>query len=254
MTAPSVTLDSLPLGYSALIIGATGTLGQAFVQHLLQDPHGGPVLGWHRRPTVPPSSHRVEAWSEFSLESEASIVAAAQQARQACPEGIQLVIDATGALQIDGRGPEKRLEALDAEGLMRAFQVNAIGRALVLKHVIPLLVRPGRSLVGVLSARVGSLEDNRLGGWYGYRASKAAGNMLLQCAAIESARTRPEAVFAALQPGTVASPLSAPHTRAGGHEVLAAEESAGQLLGVLNRLQPTGRAQFCDHRGEAIPW
>lgn len=249
-----MSLASLPEGYSALVVGASGTLGQALVQHLLADPRSGQVLGWHRRPTVPPSSPKAVAWSGFTLENEASIAEAARHAREATPGGLHLVVDATGALQIDGRGPEKRLDAMDAVGLSRAFEVNAVGRALLLKHLTPLLVRSGRSLYGVLSARVGSIEDNRLGGWFGYRASKAAGNMLLQCAAIELARSRREAVFVALQPGTVASPLSEPHTRSGGHEVLSALESSARLLRVMDGLQPTGRAQFLDHEGQTIPW
>jgi NAD(P)-dependent dehydrogenase (short-subunit alcohol dehydrogenase family) len=163
-----------------------------------------------------------------------------------------LVLDATGALHIDGQGPEKRLGALDPQRLARAFAVNAIGPALLLKHFVPLLATDAPVVFATLSARVGSIEDNRTGGWYGYRASKAALNMLLQTAAIEAARTRPLAVFAALQPGTVASKLSGPFVAAA--DALTPAASAAGMLAALDALRPTGRAQFVDYRGGMIPW
>jgi len=165
---------------------------------------------------------------------------------------LHLVLDTTGALHMDGQGPEKRLGALDPQRLARAFAVNAIGPALLLKHFVPLLAPDAPVVFATLSARVGSIEDNRTGGWYGYRASKAALNMLLQTAAIEAARTRPLAVFAALQPGTVASKLSGPFVAAA--DALTPAASAVGMLAALDALQPTGRAQFVDYRGGMIPW
>jgi NAD(P)-dependent dehydrogenase (short-subunit alcohol dehydrogenase family) len=184
------------------------------------------------------------------LEEEATVAAAALAVQPGGP--FHLIVDATGALTIDGQGPEKRLSQVSSASLLRAFQVNAIGRGLVLRHFVPLLAAKERSIFAVLSARVGSIEDNHLGGWYGYRASKAAGNMLLQTAAIESHRTRPQAVFAALQPGTVDSRLSAPFQA--GHEVLRPEASAAGLLQALDRLAPRPRAWFVDYKGDEIPW
>jgi NAD(P)-dependent dehydrogenase (short-subunit alcohol dehydrogenase family) len=232
-------VKSLPEGYRALVLGATGTIGSAFVAALGADARCGACVPLSRR--HPPA---------VVLEDPESLARAA--ALCAADGPYHLVIDATGALALDGRGPEKRLEAIDADGLRRAFEVNAIGRGLVLRHFIPLLPRTGRSVFAVLSARVGSIEDNRLGGWYGYRASKAAGNMLLQTAAIESARHRPEAVFAALQPGTVRSPLSAPYGAA--HDAIGADESVAGLLSVLDGLQSKAGAWFVDYRGRQIPW
>lgn len=222
-----------------MVVGATGGIGAALVRELEQQ-SSGRVLGFAR--------------PQLQLEDEASIAACAAQAKDwlGSAPGLDLLLDATGALTIDGRGPEKRLDALDPTALARSFQVNAIGRALVLKHFLPLLPRNQRSLVGVLSARVGSIEDNHSGGWYGYRASKAAGNQLLQSAAIEMARTRPQAVLMALQPGTVATRLSAAFSA--GHETLTPEESARRLLAVLDAAEPTGRAQFRDHTNTSIPW
>jgi NAD(P)-dependent dehydrogenase (short-subunit alcohol dehydrogenase family) len=163
-----------------------------------------------------------------------------------------LIIDATGALTIDGHGPEKHMGALNATQLARTFEVNTIGPALLLKHFVPLLATEQRSIYAKLSARVGSISDNRKGGWYGYRAAKAALNMVLQTAAIEAARTRPLAVLAALQPGTVASKLSGPFVPAA--DALTPAASAAGMLAALDALQPTGRAQFVDYRGGMIPW
>lgn len=239
--APSPpSLSRLPAGYRALVLGASGTIGGAFVAALQADPRCGGVQGLSRRGDPP-----------LVLEDEASLAAAARAVAAAGPHA--LIVDATGALTIDGRGPEKRLDQLDAQALRRSFEVNAIGRALLLKHFIPLLPPRGtRGVYAVLSARVGSIADNRLGGWYGYRAAKAAGNMLLQTAAIEAQRSRPQAVFAALQPGTVPSRLSAPF--AAGHPLTDPAESVAGLLRALDALAPGEGAHFIDHRGAPIPW
>lgn len=232
-------MKHLPEGYRALVLGASGTLGSALKAALEADPRCATVTGLSRRGTPP-----------LVLEDEATLRAAAEAMREAGPYA--LILDACGALRLDGRGPEKRLDDLDPRALARSFEVNAIGRALVLKHFIPLLPRQGRCIFGVLSARVGSISDNRAGGWYGYRAAKAAGNMLLQTAAIECTRSRPEAVFAALQPGTVPSPLSAPFLA--GHPTVSAEGAAQGLLAALDSLPAQRGASFIDAKGQPIPW
>ena len=163
-----------------------------------------------------------------------------------------LIIDATGALTIDGQGPEKRMGALNAAQLARAFEVNTIGPALLLKHFVPLLATKQRCIYAKLSARVGSISDNRKGGWYGYRAAKAALNMVLQTAAIEAARKRPQLVVAAMQPGTVASSLSAPFVPA--QDCLTPVQSVTGLLSALDDLPAQAAAHFVDHKGEAIAW
>ena len=232
-------MNSLGRSFRALVLGSSGAIGGAFVKALRGMSGCTEVVGLSRSSSPP-----------LVLEDEASIAAAAVAVQPGGP--FHLIVDATGALTIDGQGPEKRLGQVSAASLSRAFQVNAIGRALVLKHFVPLLAVKERALFGVLSARVGSIEDNHLGGWYGYRASKAAGNMLLQTAAIESHRTRPLAVLAALQPGTVVSKLSAPFQ--GGHEALSPEQSAAGLLKALDGLEARPRAWFVDYQGESIPW
>jgi NAD(P)-dependent dehydrogenase (short-subunit alcohol dehydrogenase family) len=229
---------SLPEGYRALVIGASGAIGSALLQRLQSDSRCAAVLGVSRQSTT-----------GLDLLSEASIAACAQALAAQGP--FHLVLDATGALTLNGRGPEKRLDELDAAHLLAALQLNAVGPGLLLKHFVPLLASGERVIWGKLSARVGSIEDNRKGGWYGYRAAKAALNMLLQTAAIEVARRKPLAVVAALQPGTVQSALSQPFV---GDDALRPDDSAGRLLSVLDALQPTGRAQFVDHQGQHIPW
>lgn len=226
-------------GLRAVVLGASGALGTAFVDLLRADTRFAEVVALCRGSTP-----------AFSLENEASIQACAQHV--AFGGAVHWVIDATGALEIDGVGPEKRLDALNAPALMRAFEVNAIGPALLMKHFIPLLATDQPAVFATLSARVGSIEDNHKGGWYGYRAAKAARNMLLQTAAIEAHRRRPLAVFAALQPGTVRSRLSQRFVAP--DDALAPDVAAAHMLQVLDQLRPTGRAQFVDYRGAAIAW
>lgn len=231
-------MHSLPEGYRAVVFGASGAIGQAFVQTLQSDPRCANVCGVSRQ-----SSPGLDLLNESSIAACAQVLAARGP--------FHLVLDATGALTLNGRGPEKRLDELDAAHLLQALHLNAVGPSLLLKHFLPLLASGERVIWGKLSARVGSIEDNRKGGWYGYRAAKSALNMLLQTGAIEIARRRPLAVVAALQPGTVQSTLSQPFV---GDNALRPTESAQRLLAVLDGLQPTGRAQFMDHLGKAIPW
>jgi len=231
-------MHALPEGYRALVIGASGAIGSAMLQQLQQDPRCAAVLGVSRQSTP-----------GLDLLNEASIAACAQVLAAQGP--FHLVLDATGALTVNGRGPEKRLDELGATALLDTMHLNAVGPGLLLKHFAPLLATGQRVVWGKLSARVGSIEDNRKGGWYGYRAAKAALNMLLQTAAIEIARRRPLAVLAALQPGTVQSSLSQPFV---GDDAMPPEASARRLLSVLDALQPTGRAQFVDHQGQSLPW
>ncbi len=230
-------MKSLGPSYRALVLGASGALGRAFVDALQADAACSHVVGLSR-----------SSQPAFRLEDEASIAAAAASLQGP----FHLIIDATGALTMDGKGPEKHMGALNAAQLARAFEVNTIGPALLLKHFVPLLVTDQRSIYAKLSARVGSIGDNRKGGWYGYRAAKAALNMVLQTAAIEAARKRPQLVVAAMQPGTVASNLSAPFVPA--HECLTPSESAAGLLTALDGLPAQATAHFVDYKGFVIPW
>lgn len=232
-------MHSLPDGYAALVVGASGAIGSALLRALQADPRCGRALGLSRRSS--PS---------LDLADEAGIAAAAMQLREA--GALHLVVCATGVLQVQGRPPEKRLADLDPTALAQAMAINAIGPALLLKHFHALLPRHERSLFAVLSARVGSIGDNRKGGWYGYRASKAALNMFMRTAAIEVARQRPLAVLAALHPGTVASPLSRPII--GDAEASTPDEAARHLLAVLDGLTPESSGGFHAWDGQAIAW
>lgn len=229
----------------AVVFGAGGGIGAALVASLRESTPDesaryGRVLAFGRR-TTPPT----DLLDEGSLERAAQFAAAAGELR--------LVIDATGFLHDEQQSPEKSWQELDAGKLARAFALNAIGPALIMKHVLPRLPPKGRSVFATLSARVGSIGDNRLGGWYAYRASKAALNQLVRTAAVELARRRPEALCVALHPGTVATPLSAPFAKAGlqVHEPAAA---ARQLLAVIDQLGKEASGGFYDWRGQSVPW
>ncbi len=231
-------LASLPEGYRALVIGASGAIGKAFADALRADPRCGQVHALHRGSSPP---------VDFS--DEATVAAAAALLVAAAP--FHLIINAAGVLHHDGRLPEKRLADLDTAQLLHTFTVNTIGPALLLRHFDPLLDRE-RSVLAMLSAKVGSIGDNRLGGWYGYRASKAALNMLVKTAAIEMRRTHPGAVLLALHPGTVDSALSAPFR---GAEIgRPAALAAAQMLQVIDGLQPDDSGGFRAWDGAVLPW
>ncbi len=237
-------MASLPDGYRALVLGASGAIGGALVDALRADARCSRVSALSRRPGS-------QGEPAIDLADPASLAAAAAALRAQGP--LHLVICATGALHLGHRGPEKRLADLDAATMAQAFAVNSIGPALVIQQFHDLLAPRERALMAVLSARVGSIGDNRKGGWYSYRASKAALNMLLRTAAIEVARRRPLAVLAALHPGTVASRLSAPII--GDAEAATPEQAARDLLAVLDALPAEGASGcFRAWDGSAIPW
>ena len=245
-------MNSLPEGYKALVIGASGAIGGALLDTLRADPRCGGVTGVSRSGVSEISRGSAPAAAPaLDLENEASIVAAAAALRAVAP--FHLIVCATGVLQVGGRPPEKRLADLDPATLARLFAINTIGPALVIKHFHELLPTRERCLLAVLSARVGSIGDNRKGGWYGYRASKAALNMLLKTAAIEVARKRPLAVLAAMHPGTVRSALSTPII--GSAEAATPVDAAGHLLKVLDELPAEGASGgFHAWDGAAIAW
>ncbi|MGI3183828.1 SDR family NAD(P)-dependent oxidoreductase [Nioella aestuarii] len=162
------------------------------------------------------------------------------------------IVVATGALQIGDAAPEKTIRALDPDAMAAQFALNAIGPALVLKHVLPLVPRDRRSVVAVLSARVGSIGDNRLGGWISYRAAKAAVNQILRTSAIEYGRLRKQAILVSLHPGTVQTGLTGPYLAR--HGSVSPDEAAQNLVGVMDSLSPEDTGQFFDWAGKAVPW
>lgn len=162
------------------------------------------------------------------------------------------VIVASGALEIDGAEPEKTVKAISAKAMADQFALNAIGPALVLKHVPDLLRRDGRAVFAVLSARVGSIGDNGIGGWISYRAAKAAVNQVMRTGAIELARTHPQAICVALHPGTVKTSFTEKYL--GRHPAVEPEEAAENLLRVIAGLTPEQSGQFFDWAGKEVPW
>ena len=238
-TQPGFT--SFPGGGIAVIAGESGAIGGAFADMAEACGRFRAVVRLSRRGTIP-----LDILDERSVASAARAVAAMNG-------DLRLFLDATGFLHDDRFMPEKSLRDITPEHMAHAFAVNATGPALLMKHFLPLLPREGKSVLATLSAKVGSIGDNRLGGWFSYRASKAALNQLLHTAAIETARRKPEAVCLSVHPGTVASALSAPFEKTGLH-VRPAEEAASDIASVVDRLTSADSGGFFDHKGEAIAW
>ena len=240
-SAGHAALNSFPPGGLAVVIGATGGVGAAVMTELTASGAFAEVIGLSRRGAP-----------ALDLTDEATIAAAAAEvAARGLP--LRLVFVATGFLHGEGVGPEKSWRELDPARLERAFALNAIGPALVMKHFLPLLAPSGKSVFAALSARVGSIGDNGLGGWHGYRASKAALNQFIHTNAIELRRRWPDAICVALHPGTVATRLSAPFGKSG-LDVRTPEIAARELLGVIEGLDADKSGGFFDHRGEVVPW
>jgi len=225
-------------GGTALVIGASGAIGAAWVALLQADARFARVIALSRRSTP-----------AIDFDDEASVAAAAQALESQAPFARVLV--ATGTLHGPQGMPEKRLADLHYAALEQVFRINTFGPALLLRHFAPLLDRQ-HGVMALLSAKVGSIGDNRLGGWYAYRASKAALNMLVKTAAIELRRTHPGARLVALHPGTVASALSRPFR---GDELGVAPALAAQrLLQVLDGLRAEDSGGFFSWDGQALPW
>ena len=223
---------------NALIIGASGGIGGALADALAAR---GVMVDRLSRRSDPP----------LDLTDETSIVAAAIALADHAP--YTLIIVATGLLHGPSGGPEKSWRQLDAAQLAHSFAVNAIGPALVARHFLPLLDPKERAVIAFLSARVGSISDNRLGGWYGYRASKAALNQFVRTLAIELARSRPATICVALHPGTVDTALSAPFQRGVPvGQLFTPAISAAHLLRVIDGLSPQDSGALLDWAGETI--
>ncbi|MEL6337539.1 MAG: SDR family NAD(P)-dependent oxidoreductase [Pseudomonadota bacterium] len=234
---------------AAAVIGASGGIGAALTEQLAQAPGIGRVYAFSRSGDAP-AGPRIDP-GRLDLEDEARIAAAAAGIGTA--GNLRIVIVAAGLLHGRDHQPEKAWRDLSPGGFSRSFAVNTTGPALVAKHFLPLMPRRGAGIFAALSARVGSISDNQAGGWYSYRASKAALNQVLKCLAIEEARRRPGLVVAGLQPGTVDTALSKPFqgaVREGG--LFTAAFSAAHLLRVLAALQPAQSGGLFDWQGQEI--
>ncbi len=228
----------VPQPFRALVIGSSGTIGSAFMELLGSNPSCSTVYGIHRNSPIPIN------YQDFS-----SIESAATALTDAGP--FQLIINTIGVLHSEHWMPEKKLDDLNAEQLQALMQVNTIGPGLTIKSFSKLL-DPAGAVMATLSAKVGSIEDNRLGGWYSYRASKAALNMLIKTAAIEFGRTRPNTALVALHPGTVNSRLSKPFK---GEQIgRLPTDAASDMLKVLLSLNKEDSGAFISYSGERLPW
>ena len=229
----------------AVVIGATGALGAALLAQLASEALYVTVIGFSRRSTP-----------AVDYADEATLVQAAHWVAEECTRlnlPLRLLVVATGTLHSPAGQPERSWTNLNADYLLEIFQTNAFGPVLVIKHFFPLLPKTGRVVVGFLSAKVGSIGDNALGGWYGYRASKAALNQFVRTAAIELTRRNKDSVCIALHPGTVDSALSQPFAKTG-LEVRSPALAARELLGVLEGLGAADTGQFWDYAGRTLPW
>ncbi|MEL7486157.1 MAG: SDR family NAD(P)-dependent oxidoreductase [Pseudomonadota bacterium] len=232
-------METQSLPFNALVIGASGGIGAAVVEALENSPRCAGVRTLSR-------SH-----DRFDITDETAIAAAADTLA-ADGAVFDLIFDATGVLVSDGERPEKAFSELNPAAMAAAFAVNAAGPALLMKHLAPLLSKDRKSVFATLSARVGSIGDNRLGGWMSYRASKAALNQLVRCAAVEFARKNPNAVIVALHPGTIETSLTRAFAK--GRYTATPAEAARNMLAVLDSLTPAESGGFFDYAGKEIPW
>jgi NAD(P)-dependent dehydrogenase (short-subunit alcohol dehydrogenase family) len=228
----------LPQPFKALVIGSSGTIGSAFMALLQSNPLCTSVIGLHRHSEIPIDYRYPE-----------TIELAAQELAPERP--FQLIINTIGVLHTSEWMPEKRLDDIDSDQMMDLMQINAIGPALTINYFSKLL-DTNHSVMATLSAKVGSIEDNRLGGWYSYRASKAALNMLIKTAAIEFARTKPNTALVAIHPGTVNSRLSQPFR---GEQIGRPPlDAAGDMFKVIESLEKQDSGTFISYSGERLPW
>ena len=231
-------LKILPNPFRALIIGSSGTIGSAFIELLQSNPSCSEVVGVHRH-----SEYPLDYQNPSSIEGCASSLSA--------KEPLQLIINTIGVLHSKDWMPEKKLDDVNAEQLMELLKINTIGPALTIRHFSKLLDR-NHGIMVTLSAKVGSIEDNRLGGWYSYRASKAALNMLIKTASIELARTKPNVVLIAMHPGTVNSRLSKPFR---GEQIGRPPlDAVTDMFTVIENLTIEDSGSFISYSGEKLPW
>ena len=239
----------------AVVIGASGGIGGAFVSALLERSEVEQVMATSRSiDSVSREPDQRISWFKLDITDEQSVEAFANSIQP--EEGPTLIVNCSGVLHTTSFGPERSWRHLDMDAMRSVFEVNTFGPALLMKHLIPTVPIRQRSVFASLSARVSSLSDNRLGGWYSYRASKTAQNMMLKTAALEAKRRFPELVIAGLHPGTVSTALSAPFTKRlpQTHSVFTPEESAEYLLNVISTLEPTDSGGLFAWDGQLIPW
>jgi NAD(P)-dependent dehydrogenase (short-subunit alcohol dehydrogenase family) len=244
---------------TALVVGASQGIGLGFVRHLLNSDRFTDLWATYRHPETATgllalqSDPRLHCYPlEATEEGEIAQLAAKLQGQG---RRLDLVVNCVGTLHQGDLQPEKSLRQIDADQLLRYFQINSMPAILLAKHLQPLLKQEQRTVFANLSAKIGSIEDNRLGGWYGYRASKAALNMLLKTAAIEYSRKNPHTIIVALHPGTTATRLSEPFQRnVPAEKLFSVDRTVSQLLKIIDGLTEADHGAFFSWDGSRLPW
>jgi NAD(P)-dependent dehydrogenase (short-subunit alcohol dehydrogenase family) len=259
--AIELTGNELKLGEkAALIIGASQGIGLGFVRYLLNDASVTRLYATYRSPN---SGHELLALESqhshlhcltLDITDEAQIARTIAKISTTTP-CLHLVVNCVGILHEGDLQPEKSLRQLDRDRLLRYFEVNSVGAVLLAKHLLPLLSHSDRNIFATISAKVGSIGDNYLGGWYGYRASKAALNMFMRTVAIEYRRKRAKTIIVSLHPGTTDTQLSKPFQRSVPPEKLfSCERTVSQLMTVMDGLTEAQSGEFFSWDGSPLPW
>ena len=230
------------------VIGSSGAIGRAFVDHYINDLSINSIFSFSRS-SIGIDNNKVKHFL-IDIENESSIKDAAKSVEET---NFDEIIIASGLLHTNEFGPEKSIKDLKADNILKVLNVNTVGPAIIGKYFLPLLNKDNKSVMAFLSARVGSISENKLGGWYSYRASKSALNQVIKTFSIELKRTNPKAIIIGLQPGTVDSELSAPFKRsASNNKLFSAEYSVSKLLGVIERADESSSGNLISWDGEII--
>jgi NAD(P)-dependent dehydrogenase (short-subunit alcohol dehydrogenase family) len=243
---------------NALIVGASQGIGLGFVRYLLQQDMVNRVYGTYRSSTAAAGllalpSDRLHCLP-MDITNEDDIAQAIAHIQSDTPQ-LHLVVNCVGMLHEGDLQPEKGLRQINRERLLRYFEVNSVGAILLAKHLLPLLSHGDRNVFATLSAKVGSIGDNQLGGWYGYRASKAALNMLMRTAALEYQRKRAKTILVTLHPGTTDTRLSKPFQRSVPPDKLfSCDRTVQQLMTVIQNLDESDSGGFFSWDGRPLPW
>lgn len=241
--------ESFGQNLRCVVVGSSGGIGAAILDALVESDQVSRIHALSRSGRSYPSPKVANLTFDFT--DEESLIAAAQALQEVKP--FDLIIITTGLLQGQGISPEKNLRALSFEGFAKSFEINTIGPAMTAKYFAPLLKRDGKAVFAALSARVGSISDNRLGGWYAYRASKAALNMVLKTLSIELGRRFKNQIIVGLHPGTVDTGLSKPFQgNVSEGKLFTPEYSAEKLLSVIDGLSEADSGNLFDWAGKQV--
>jgi len=246
---------------NALVVAATGGIGLGFVDRLLADPTVAQVFATYRNPDKARALREREAAAGGKLHCLPMELTDEEQIRagiaklSAATNRLHLAVNCAGLLHDEAIQPEKSLRQLDSDRLLHYFATNSIPIALLGKHLLPLLKHDERSIFASITAKVGSIGDNRIGGWYGYRASKAAGNMFVRTLAIEYRRRSPRTIVVALHPGTTDTPLSKPfQSNVPPEKLFSVEYAVAKMQAVIDGLDSDDSGEFFSWDGSRLPW